>query len=281
MTETPLDTPESHKKTPQSLQIMIVNAILLADSRAHNFEYYNRSELNHKINLHCVTLRGAKIDDLNKTGIDHIKTANKTRPLLICIAAGINNLTKFKRDNNKKTLIPQKVTAEEIFAKLKNLKTHIKRIRGDAYVQIAHIPTLSYRKYNKYLSQKVELTSDDELTIKDDETDIEYLDEQNYTDSIVDEINKRIFDENSKPQSAAEQGAPPLFWNRDVRRISKRKQRGGNNRTQIRNNFCKLYDGLHATHELKLKWFKDLCALFNKMYDKINSNTQIPQSSRI
>ena len=122
------------------------NASLLfvGDSRSYGFFRYEQPK--NFETLFCVK-RGAKIDDLIGESLEKLKEVRTDLPLIVKIAAGINNLTKFTRHQGGKELIASDISIAEVCNKLDSLKSKIKEARSDALVGFVTIPTLSFENW--------------------------------------------------------------------------------------------------------------------------------------
>jgi len=113
--------------------------ILLGDSRICGFDSFEYPD----VKFESFIKRGAVIDDLREETLELIeKYKNVDRTIIVKIACGINEFTKFKKGENYRDLRYRSgVSNTEVLDKLKSLKQDIKTVRP------VTVPTLSFRKF--------------------------------------------------------------------------------------------------------------------------------------
>ena len=212
--------------------------IFVADWRAHNFDSYRQS--NH---IKYILKRGAKIDDLLPVTINHLGSVPYRDFALIKIAAGINDLTAFTDTTSasgKRVLKRSDLTPEQVITKLKKFKESLFSAHFNSIVTFVSIPPASCRKFQayKYKNLDTPILSDEDLASN-----------QTSLDQAVNTVNSFIHSANREPQF----GITPrsLSWHTSVRKKSKRRKRSGQYSVTLRNDFARLYDGLHAVSVLK------------------------------
>ena len=70
--------------------------LLIADSRAHNFDAYKKppqEELLCEYRVDFCVARGAKISDLKTEALEKLRHKRSRNPVIVKIAAGINDIT--------------------------------------------------------------------------------------------------------------------------------------------------------------------------------------------
>jgi hypothetical protein len=78
---------------------------------------------------------------------------------------------------------------------------------------------------------------------------------QTKIDTELDALNSLLKFENCNKQEGHTNGCMTVSWHNSVCRQSKRKNKSGKFRVVVKNDFRQLYDDLHATSDLKHKWF--------------------------
>lgn len=237
-----------------------INVVIVGDSRITGFEAYSRRELSRRVRIFFIAQRGAKIDDLCRPTIELIRSLPLHEPVIVKLAAGINNLTQFKNIRQNNTLVSSRITRAEVFQELISFKQTIKRSARVVLVGIVNIPVLSFEKYHNYKGYGRVLTR----------REIDH--EQLRVEQILDQVNKDIERENGYYQTGFVRGPRSVYWDRTVRRSSKRRNRDNHMVTTVRSHFRYLYDGLHATSYLKHKWFGEMCRAINKEITTLESD---------
>ena len=226
--------------------------ILAGDSRICGFDSFDYPGFR----FLSVIKRGALISDLHEETLELVrKYKDVDRPVIVKIACGINEYTKFvKRDSVRELRYKSGVSNSNIINKLNLLKQEIKAIRPATVVGFITVPTLSFQKYRdtkKDDKKKTTLKSDSDLE-KD----------QSRLDNKLSLLNASIKFENSRKQSGVCKGCYTVSWHNTIAKRTTRKRRSGS-RILIKNNFDSLYDGLHAKRSLKQKWHEQLLKCVN------------------
>lgn len=242
---------------------MPTHSILISDSRAINFEYYNRQSFNKDVQLKFVCKRGAKINELLNESIEAVQSIPSSDQLIIELAVGINNLTELTGQGPQKSLSNSVETPDSVLADLLNLKRSLKTLRTDAIVGIVNIPNLSFLKYNKYIGNKS--LGSHQLCLM-----------QLVIDGKIDVINRRIERENRAVKQGPNNNivVPSVYWNRVIRRSSKKRRMNGSYALRMRNHFDGLYDGLHGKSDTKRGWFDQYRKVVNKVADELEKKQQ-------
>ena len=224
-----------------------INKLFVSDSRSLNFKHYKP-----RSNIDFIVQRGAKLADLLPLTLTRLRTYAKEDYILLKLAAGINDFTTFTRRNSegKRTLTCSTTTANELITQFWDFKRAILACHPKSVVSFVTIPPASFSKFqfSRQLSTPIFSTA-------------ELLELQNKLDQQIDIVNAALINENKTPQF----GILPrtLSWHTSVRKPAKRRNRAGRLKKSTRNNFSKLYDGLHACSDLKHHWFTELCRSFN------------------
>lgn len=228
--------------------------ILVGDSRICGFDSLEYPD----VKFESIIKRGAVIDDLREETLELIeKYKNVDRTIIVKIACGINEFTKFKEGENYRDLRYRSgVSNTEVLGKLKSLKQDIKTVRPGTIVGFVTVPTLSFRKYRDYRNKSKRHAKKSKVGDSDLYRDQEKLDNK------LALLNASLKFENSRHQVGVSKGCFTVSWHNTVTKRSTRKRRSGS-RVVIRNNFDKLYDGLHANRELKSKWHNQLVKCVN------------------
>ena len=236
--------------------------VVVADSRAHNFDAYKKPIeedflMQYRID-YCVA-RGATIADLRTEVLDRLKYKRSRYPIIIKIAAGINNLTQKTPHEGSSVLKPNLV---DISTELLSLRDEIKKSHK-AVVTFITIPPAIFDVSQQYKLDngviKSSLYSTRELASF-----------QTAHNEAVKDLNKQIkrwnaaTQEDITPQTAS--------WDNIVLRPTKRRQSSGYHRSTSRLDRKSLYDGLHGTSVTKQKWFN---MLHHSIQQEINKLEQI------
>lgn len=120
-------------------------SVLVRDSRICGFDSFEYPD----VKFESIIKRGAVIDDLREETLELIGKYKKVdRTMILKIACGINEFTKFKEGENYRDLRYRSgVSNMELLDKLKSLKQDIKIVRPGTIVGFVTVPTLSFRKF--------------------------------------------------------------------------------------------------------------------------------------
>jgi hypothetical protein len=241
--------------------------ILVGDFRICGFDTFKYENFR----TWFVIERGALIKDVVEKTLDIVREyCVQNRDVIVKIAFGVTEYTKFESINGKRFLRFHSVKSRSVIGKLKSFKDKIKSIRPQTVVGFITVPTLSFRNYQdfriteKYHKSKANIGfSDEDLQNDQRKLDVELIG-----------LNADIKLENSRKQSGLLKGCFTISWHNSISRESRRKRRSGS-RKVVRNDFKELYDGLHATRTLKRKWHKQLlkCATSELKLIKHNLKT--------
>lgn len=241
------------------------DAIIVGDSRLAGFQHYSS---NTDLQLQFVIRRGAQVADLVHPTLQTVRNVHKIGVLVVKISCGINNFTKFISHRDGRELTYAGITADNVFSQLHDFKRKIKEIRPDALVGFVTVPTLSFAKNIKSRIESRKL-------VKSKFTEADIKEVQQSLDEQIQLLNIKLKFENSVRQAGHKKGCRTVSWHSYITKCSKRKRNklARRSRTVIRNNFSKLYDGLHAVSDLKRRWFQDLVACITAerkytIYDK-------------
>lgn len=223
-------------------------AVLVADSRSFGFWRYPQDP---DAPIRYVVQRGAVIKDLRKPALDLIKTLTH-ETIIVKIAAGINELTSWWKHSGGKELTLSAVSSKILIEKLLKFKQEIHVVRPDALVGFVTIPTISFEKFNDLQTSTGKL-----WTVKQSKSELKVL--QTKLDEILHEVNSRLKVENCKRQLPHKKGCRTVSWHNSITTRSKKRTKKGHFKLVYKNNFTKLYDGVHGVSELKKKWFCELC----------------------
>lgn len=236
------------------------DAIIVGDSRLAGFQRYSSPT---DLQLKFVIRRGARVADLVEPTLEAVRAVRGANILIVKIACGINNFTEFVTHPNGRELTYAGVTGDHVYSELKELKREIKEIKPKALVGFVTVPTLSFAKNieSRIISNRLRES-------KYSTTEVAGL--QTALDEQISILNIRLKFENSVHQAGHRKGCRTISWHRYITKLSKRKRSrtAKHSRTVVRNNFTKLYDGLHAVSELKQRWFHDLlhCITIERRY---------------
>lgn len=119
--------------------------ILVRESRICRFDSFEYPD----VKFESIIKRGAVIDDLREETLELIgKYKNVDQTIILKIACGISEFTKFKEGENDRDLRYRSgVSNTELLDKLKSLKQDIKTVRPGTIVGFVTVPTLSFRKF--------------------------------------------------------------------------------------------------------------------------------------
>ena len=212
--------------------------MILGDSRLARLTEHQEQYIRAGYQTHIIFKRGAKLEDLECL-FDDISEAigGRHSPVIVVIAAGINNLTRFVDESRE--LVPSGVSAEELLLSFLNLREAIKRHFSWSFVIVATLPPIDFYKYNSYREEKGKLT-----------VTIPLLEHNNNTDDVVKtviEINEKINKINTVDQFQVRPKTISLHSNVLNRRDKKFKL--------LKNS---LYDGLHPTRLTELTWLRKI-----------------------
>lgn len=224
---------------------------MAADSRAHNFDIYSKfGDLDIQYNIK----RGAKIINLLSSTLELVRSAPKDRPLVVKIAAGINNSTTLIYTKTGRIIKFNGISASRILSQLVAFKSLIHIARQDALVGFINVPTASIRKFQEKLGGSDKYLSEAEI-----------VSNQEGIDNCIDNLNCGIREENRRVQAGYNRGPYNISWDTYIRKRQKRRNSKGVARTtRLRNLFHRLYDGLHGNPELKHKWYLNFCRIVEK-----------------
>ena len=229
------------------------HCIFVADSRAHSFDKYAKPADFH-FGIDFIIRRGAKVSDLVRPTLAKLRSYSQQDRLIIKVAVGINNLTKFIYDptHRRRVLTRSSLDANSLLALLEDFRAQVVSTRPNSIVSFCTIPTASFAKFQLSRRLTAPILSEAELyTAQED------------LDTVLDSVNSRIPALNVGSLSSFISITPHnLAWHSHIRRVSKRMSRSGKLRSSVRSNFSQLYDGLHATSSLKKRWFLDLYKSF-------------------
>lgn len=223
-------------------------SIFVSDSRGWGFDKYKQPG---DLKFEYVLRRGALVNDLVDETLKLLRRYGD-RVLVVKIALGINEFTCFVSHRNGTELRFSSINEKTVFDKLIEFKHKIKSVNKSCLVGFITIPPISFEKNRQY---RLDIGKLKESTFSDLQI-VEFQDKLNEQVSL---LNTRIRLENSTQQSGHRKGCRTISWHNDIVRLSKVRNRRGVLRNRIRNDFSKLYDGIHATSYLKQKWFKELC----------------------
>ena len=168
-------------------------------------------------------------------------------PIIIKIGCGINDFTEFiTNKHGEKELKYSGKTRKEIFKDLLEFKQAIKNKCPSALVGFITEAPLSSKIYHDYCksSGALKFHTQIEETLNPFQTKI---------DTELDALNSLLKFENCNKQKRHTKGCMTVSWHNSVCRQSKRKNKSGKFRVVVKNDFRQLYDGLHATSDLKHK----------------------------
>lgn len=235
--------------------------ILVGDSRICGFESFKYDNFEFRY----VIQRGAVIQDLvNKTANILQEYKGKDRSIIIKIACGINDFTKFEEYQDGKVLrYKNGISSRKVKERLIDFKKTLKTEVPTAVVGFITIPTLSFDKYRQFRANKNKdrnsgsnrpkdrSTNKPTLCVEDLQADQEKLNRE------LTLLNADIKLENSRNQTGLVKGCYTVSWHNSVTKVSIRKNRSGS-RKVVRNHFSFLYDGLHPEASLKKRWHQQL-----------------------
>ena len=226
-----------------------IRQLLVADSRAFSFDQYPQPE-NSSLNLDFVIIRGATIEDLIIPTLAKLCGYSASDFVIIKLAAGINDLTKFVRAPHARTKVLQKsdISLDGLFAKFSRFKQQVLACRPTTTISVVTIPPVSFSRFQASKQLPAPILSEDDLKFN-----------QNQLDSLLDQVNTRIRSFNAELQLGIR--TRTLSWHSSIRKPSKRRNQTGHY-TTLRNDFSQLYDGLHAKSTLKRRWYKELLKSF-------------------
>lgn len=194
-----------------------------------------------------VIVRGATIRELINPAVQELREAPQNWPVVVKIAAGINDVTQLITTEQGKVIVSSNKSSEDIIQELVRFKRILQEYREDALVGFVTIPTACVGKFQQYQNNRVTLLSDLAISV-----------EQLRIERLVRRVNTKILAANSVYQYGP-QGTPrQVYWHSTITRPSKRRDLDGNQVTARRNNERYLYDGLHAISSIKQKWFREL-----------------------
>ena len=217
--------------------------ILLGDSRINNFDNYPQPS---DLNIRYYIERGAKINDLKKDAVSTLESvahkfnSNEVKTVCIKTAAGINNLTKFTTINGQRILSCSLESADQVFQELKDLRKHILNFIPSALISFVTVPSVDLLTFNEHHCK--------EFLVK----------EQISLETKVDQLNTLIKAFNCRAT------AQTVSFHNSVQKRSIKKDKRGRRRIKFSYVYKVLYDGLHASSEIKHKWFEEIIKPFRK-----------------
>lgn len=198
-----------------------------------------------------IVRRGGTIQDLLPLTLARLRQYNEEDWVILKLAAGINNLTKLVNTGHrgKRVLVRSSVSADDILSLLLNFKEEVINIRPTTVVSFVTVPTASFAKFQEFRHLASPFLSEE--AILSNQTDL---------DAVLDTVNIRIAEAN-----AVQHGVIPrtLSWHASIRRKSKRRNKSGRLRADLRTRLGQLYDGLHAVSTLKHRWFQETYKAFS------------------
>ena len=225
----------------------------MTDSRGNNFDVDKVFQQPTDFRIDYCIIRGATVNELKREFLQKIsgKDFSCFSPIIVKIAVGINNFTKFTvNTNSERELTYSGATASEVFSLLLDFKSAVKSEIPTALVGLVTVPPVSLKKYHEYCignkSIRNPVLSDAELT-----------DCQQKLNDEINSLNDKISYENCEKQEGHLKGCRTVSWHRSIYKLGKIK-RGKKYQKIYKNDFRGLYDGLHAKSDLKQKWFKQL-----------------------
>ena len=226
-----------------------IRQLLVADSRAFSFDQYPQPKPS-SLNLDFVIIRGATIEDLIIPTLAKLRGYSTSDFVIIKLAAGINDLTKFVRQSHgsNKVLRKSDISLEGLFAKFIRFKQQVLACRPTTVISVVTIPSVSFARFQASKHLPSPILSEEDLKYN-----------QKQIDSLLDLANARIRSLNAELQLGIT--TRTLSWHNSIRKPSKRRIRTGHY-TTLRNDFSQLYDGLHAKSTLKRRWYKELLKSF-------------------
>ena len=244
--------------------------ILVGDSRLCGFEKFDYG----KFKFHHVIKRGAVLKDLVSETLSILRDyQGSDRSIIVKIACGINEFTKFEYHKEGKNLrFRSDVSSQTVFDSLKSFKRKIKTEVPTSVVGIITVPTLSFLTYRNFRENKEKdkrankhqtesrsgkRTHKSSRPDKSRASDKDLQDDQEKLDKELVLLNASIKLENSRKQTGLLKGCYTVSWHNSISRVSIRKRRSGS-RKVVRNNFSELYDGLHPKQSLKKRWHNQL-----------------------
>ncbi|CAC5393515.1 unnamed protein product [Mytilus coruscus] len=210
------------------------------------------------------------IEDLVNETLSILREYKGTdRSIIVKIACGINEFTKFEHHKEGKDLrLKSDVSSRTVFNRLKSLKEKIKTELPTAVVGFITIHTLSFINYRDFLRlnpMSYKRSGRRSASDKELQADQAKLDKE----LTLLYADKKL--ENSRKQSGLLKGCYTISWHNSISKVSIRKRKSGS-RKVIRNNFADLHDGLHPKNSLKRRWHKQLVKCATSELDLIRQN---------
>ena len=214
------------------------NTILLADSRAKNFNKLDKERL-YTYQPYYISKPGATIDELKTEFCELIEDVPKDNSVFfVKIAAGINNLTSKVNRKRAYEIAPSTATADDIIDELLKLRDEIKEVYPPAIVSFVTIAPVVFLKQLRYFQEQRKLRHP--IYNEGDRTKF-----QGPHEETILAINKRIKELNHQEQSGIV--CQTASWHSEVLR----RQRGSDRLIP-----GALYDGIHPTENVARKWHK-------------------------
>ena len=121
--------------------------ILVGDSRICGFDTFKYENFRTRF----VIERGALIKDVVEKTLDIVREyCVQNRYVIVKIACGVNEYTKFESINGKRFLRFHSGKSRSVIGKLKSFKDKIKSIRPQTVVGFITVPTLSFRNQQDF-----------------------------------------------------------------------------------------------------------------------------------
>lgn len=217
--------------------------LIVCDSRGKNFERifndydcFVRKDLFYDVKF--IAIRGARVQDLLEPTLSYISGIDHKIPILLKLAAGINNFTKKNKNRYNETEISLNyISPNEVFLQLTNFVEHVKRAHINSVVTICGIPTANLRIIQQHSVKLGRLrhpsVSEDTLKLKTDLLNID-----------VEIVNQKIAALNKKPQCSI------IPYTASLDSYVLKKKSGGKRRYMVQS----LPDGLHGSDLVQLNW---------------------------
>ena len=237
-----------------------IHAVLIADSRAFNFDKYRSPSVDLPYKSHYIVERGGTTQSLQILTREYLQSGiiPKDANVIVKIAAGINNTTRWIPINDTFTL--GHMEKNKVLEGLKQRRRTIKGIFPNAIISFITVPPVDLIKYRIHRQVGFQSHTDFNIAAKEQTSHINF----------IQELNKTLIDLN---RSQAHLTYPPYTscCQSDVIKCAKNKKR---NQTYKRKNKVKserLYDGVHGVSQVKKVWFykwhlsvlKDVQTCFN------------------
>ena len=207
------------------------HALLIADSRAHNFDNYRRPcALPYE--CHYIIERGGTTESLNTLVVEYLQSGQIPNDvnLIVKIAAGINNTTSWVPHQNTYVLAHKQ--DNNTLNGLIRLRKTILDMFPNAVISFITIPPVDFNKYREH---------------RELDTNTEGSTEQiSHLDCIL-ELNKMLIELN-RSQTQLKHAPHTSCWHSDVIRCSKKRKRDSRYRRKIKIRSERLYDEIGRAH---------------------------------